>query len=103
MKRGSNLNSLNSKCMNQKIFKTLSLIAIVFLASFTAVKLFSTNNIALQKQETLKERVIKAGVIRVGYLATTPQQLAKDPKTGQLYGMFYDVVEEMGKKLNLKI
>ena len=89
--------------MKQKVYKLIGLLVIVFLVSFASVKIFSTNNIPPQKQETLKDRVIKAGTIKVGYLATTPQQLAKDPNTGKLSGMFYDVVEEAGKKLNLKI
>ncbi|MFA5926263.1 MAG: transporter substrate-binding domain-containing protein [Parcubacteria group bacterium] len=77
-------------------------IFVVILTVFTT-KTVENKNITNQKQETLKDRVIKAGKIRVGYLATTSQQLAKDPNTGILSGMFYDVVEEAGKKLNLKI
>lgn len=89
--------------MNQKVYKIIGLVALIVLISFGSVKLFSAKNATPQKQETLQERVVKSGKIRVGYLATTPQQLAKDPNTGQLSGMFYDVVEELGKKLNLKI
>ncbi|MDO8240618.1 MAG: transporter substrate-binding domain-containing protein [Candidatus Moranbacteria bacterium] len=89
--------------MNQKIYKIVGVLAVIILVSFASAKFFANKNATPQKQETLKERVINAGKIRVGYLATTSQQLAKDPNTGQLSGMFYDVVEEAGKKLNLKI
>lgn len=89
--------------MMQKVAKIVGLVIVIVAVSFVSVKFFAKKEVAPQKQETLKDRVVKAGKIRVGYLATTPQQLAKDPNTGQLSGMFYDVVEELGKKLNLKI
>ncbi len=89
--------------MSQKIYRILGILAISVLVFFVSARFFADRNVIFQKQETLKDRVIKAGTIRVGYLATTSQQLAKNPNTGQLSGMFYDVVEEMGKKLNLKV
>lgn len=89
--------------MNQNAVKIIGLLLLVVLVSFLSVKLFTTGNIASVNQTSLKDRVVSAGKIRVGYVATTPQQVAKDPNTGKLSGMFYDIVEEAGKKLNLKI
>lgn len=86
----------------KNFIKAVGLLILVFLISF-ATAIFANRNIANQKPETAKDRIIREGKIRVGYIITTPQQLAKDPNTGKLYGMFYDVVEEMGKKLNLKV
>ena len=89
--------------------KIIVLLLIVILVSFVTTIFTNKSNTtqgqnnAVLNQETLKEKVIREGKIKVGYIATTPQQLAKDPNTGKLYGMFYDIVEEMGKRLNLKI
>jgi len=89
--------------MSQKINGIIILLTLSVLVFFASAGFFANRSVQPQKQETLKERVIKSGKIRVGYLVTTPQQLAKNPNTGQLSGMYYDVVEEAGKKLNLKI
>lgn len=85
-----------------KIFKMLGLLFAIVLVSFITAKFAHRNNVS-QQQGSLKDKVISEGKIRVGYIVTTPQQLAKDPNTGELYGMFYDIVEDIGKRLNLKI
>ncbi len=48
------------------------------------------------------DRVFKTGVIRCGY---TPYSvgLMKDPNTGKLSGVYYDVVQELAKNLSLKV
>ncbi len=76
---------------------------LMLIISFVMAKIVFNNPPSAVHEETLKEKVIAAGKIRVGYIVTTPQQLAKDPNTGELYGMFYDIVEEVGKKLNLEV
>lgn len=52
--------------------------------------------------ETVYDRVIRTGVIRCGY---TPYSvgLIKDPNTGKLSGIYYDIVQELAKNLSLKI
>ncbi len=47
-------------------------------------------------------RAIQRGELRVGYLILPPY-LMKSTATGQLSGIFYDVVEEMGTRLGLKV
>lgn len=85
-----------------KALKMAGLLVLVVLVSFVTTILTKGNN-TVQEKQSLKDKVVKEGKIKVGYIVTTPQQLAKDPNTGQLYGMFYEIVEEVGKRLNLKI
>ena len=48
------------------------------------------------------DRVMKTGTLRCGYVLWPPL-LTKDPNTGAFKGPWNDVVEEMGKRLGLKI
>lgn len=59
----------------------------------------SANRIA---KETRLEQVKHSGVIRCGYVPWAPF-LAKDANTGHITGMFYDLAEEIGRQLKLKI
>lgn len=52
--------------------------------------------------ETTYQRVLRTGEIRCAYAPYAPA-LSKDPNTGQLSGIFYDVMNEAGRRLNLKI
>ena len=54
------------------------------------------------KKETTYERVMRTRTIRCGYFVWPPF-LTKDLNTGALSGLNYDVAEEMGKLLDLKI
>jgi ABC-type amino acid transport substrate-binding protein len=47
-------------------------------------------------------RVVKSNTIRCGYFSWPPY-ITKDPNTGQLSGINYDVMEAVGKNLHLKI
>ena len=51
---------------------------------------------------TTLERVLKTGTIRCGYF-TWPPYITKDPNTGKLSGINYDIMEAIGKNLGLKI
>ncbi len=53
-------------------------------------------------QETAFERVMRTRTIRCGYATWNPI-LYKDLKTGEVKGISHDVMEEIGKKLDLKI
>jgi polar amino acid transport system substrate-binding protein len=64
------------------------------------LSLFSIS--AQAADESVYERVIASGKIRCGYLIYPPA-IIKDPNTGDLSGVFYDVVEEIGHKLSLEI
>lgn len=52
--------------------------------------------------ETAYERVMQTGTLRCGY-AISPPALVKDPNTGVLSGIDYDIFEAIGKELDLKI
>ena len=70
------------------------------LVAFAVVKL--TPSSSAPHQESTYERVLRTGEIRCAYAIYEPP-LIKDPNTGKLSGIFYDVVEEIGRRLNLKI
>lgn len=53
-------------------------------------------------RETAYERVLRTGEIRCGY-GVFPPYLSKDAKTGAFGGIWYDLTEEVGKQLGLKI
>ena len=54
------------------------------------------------KSFNVYDKVMQAKTIRVGYI-TYPPSLIKDPNKGVLSGIFFDIIEEMGKNLSLKI
>ncbi|MDX2027522.1 MAG: transporter substrate-binding domain-containing protein [Alphaproteobacteria bacterium] len=54
------------------------------------------------KTQSAFERVIQSKTLRCGYVIIEPG-LVKDPTTGQLSGLVYDLVMEIGKTLDLKI
>ena len=51
---------------------------------------------------TIAEHILKTGTIRCGYFVWPPL-LAKDLNTGAVSGVAYDIMEEIGKRLSLKI
>ncbi len=53
------------------------------------------------KESTL-ERVMRTGTLRCGYAYYAPS-LMKDPNTGAFSGYSYDLMNEIGKRLDLKI
>ncbi|MDP9195772.1 MAG: ABC transporter substrate-binding protein [Pseudomonadota bacterium] len=57
---------------------------------------------ALAAEQPVYDRIMKSGTIRCGYF-TWPAFLEKDPNTGKFSGIFYDIMEELGQKLKLKI
>ena len=53
-------------------------------------------------KESAYERVMRTGTLRCGYILY-PKAIERDLNTGALSGMVYDVMEEVGKQLSLKI
>jgi polar amino acid transport system substrate-binding protein len=53
-------------------------------------------------QNTAYQRVISSNTLRCAYIVIPPRFI-KDPNTGQYGGIVYEIVEEMGKSLHLKI
>jgi polar amino acid transport system substrate-binding protein len=54
------------------------------------------------ENESVYDRVMRTGTIRCGYFTWAPF-LMKDPNTGEFSGIYHDVIEALGKQLNLKI
>lgn len=52
--------------------------------------------------ESAYDRVMKTGTLRCGYVVWG-DQLRKDPNTGEMSGMTYDLVNAVGRELGLKI
>lgn len=54
------------------------------------------------EKESGYDRVMRTGTLRCGYILLAPE-MSKDPNTGKLSGISYDVAEELGRRLHLKI
>jgi ABC-type amino acid transport substrate-binding protein len=57
---------------------------------------------AAPQTEKAFERVMRTGVLRCGYVVLPPQ-LNRDPNTGAMSGVAYDIVTEAARRLNLKV
>jgi polar amino acid transport system substrate-binding protein len=57
---------------------------------------------AQDRQESAYDRVMRTGVIRCGYFSWPPF-FEKDPASGEYRGVSHDVMEALGRVLNLKI
>lgn len=57
---------------------------------------------SVQIEESVYDRVLRTGRIKCGYGIWDPIML-KDPNTGKLSGIFYEYMEALAKKLNLKV
>lgn len=73
----------------------------VFLAAACLVLACCTVS-ETNKHESAMDRVLRTGTLRCSY---TPYSsyFRKDPNTGQLSGIFYDVMKEIGKNSGLKV
>lgn len=76
------------------------LVAVVALASAWRPQMTFLQETA--KQESPYARIMRTGTLRCGYALYDPL-IVKDPKTGALRGVFFDLVNEMGRELDLKI
>lgn len=82
----------------KKLMKSVHLIlAFVFLS----LSLSSLPARAAESERTF-DRVMASNTIKCGYIVYPPQ-LSKDPNTGKLSGLAYDLMERMGHDLNLKV
>lgn len=54
------------------------------------------------RQETALERVLRTGELRCAF-TTAPSFVEKDPNTGQMSGLGYDITEEVAKVLGVKV
>jgi ABC-type amino acid transport substrate-binding protein len=82
---------------------TAAIIAVI--AAYGTVKMVapqSGTTVQTEKKESVYERVMRTGTLRCGYTPFAPL-VTKDANTGKLSGIIYDLVEEMGRQLSLKV
>ena len=53
-------------------------------------------------KETRLDQIKRTGTLRCGY-QVWPPMFVKDPNTGKMSGLYYDLVEEIGRQLKIKI
>jgi polar amino acid transport system substrate-binding protein len=83
---------------------TAVLLLIALSLSLWSAYHISTNRLASSSNTgtTAYDRVMERGTLRVGYIVTSPY-IFKDSAKGTLSGPFYDLTEELGKSLSLKV
>ncbi|MCB1538662.1 MAG: amino acid ABC transporter substrate-binding protein [Rhodospirillales bacterium] len=64
--------------------------------------LFSVPALSADQKESAYDRVMRTGVLRCAYGLWEPAVM-RDPNTGEMSGIMYDLMQEIGKALNLKI
>ncbi|MCB1551533.1 MAG: transporter substrate-binding domain-containing protein [Alphaproteobacteria bacterium] len=64
--------------------------------------LISLPSFAAETKESAYDRVTRTGTIRCGYFVWAPY-FSVDMETGKKSGAYYDIIEQLGKVLNLKI
>ncbi len=82
------------------IFQAI-LVAVVTGVIMALVFHGKTNETAVQKESTFA-RIVRTGEIRCGY-AITPSFLFVDPNTKEIHGINHDIMEAIGKILDVKI
>lgn len=68
---------------------------------FILLAIFSTSSFADDKKSAF-DRVIETKTIRCGYLVYPPQ-ISKDPNTGKMSGIAYDIIERAAVDLGFKV
>lgn len=73
--------------------------ALICVVTINVMKPYSSG---ARKEETAYDRAIANQEIRCGYVVAPPN-LVKDPNTGAISGLDYDIAEAIGRKLSMKI
>lgn len=87
-----------SDFVSNKKYKIAACLSFIVLAAFSCP--FAAAETDASKSAL--DRIIAKREIRCGYNVYSPY-LRKDPNTGELSGIFYDLMAEIGKNANLKI
>ncbi|MDD5586301.1 MAG: transporter substrate-binding domain-containing protein [Alphaproteobacteria bacterium] len=90
------------KFLNALLVVLLSVVLATGVTLYVNGSRMGADNNPSRKKETRLEQIKNTGVLRCGYY-NWPRFLTKDPNTGKMDGAFYDIVEEMGRQLKLKI
>ncbi len=80
------------KCINMKIISAVALLLVLILPASTQAS----------EEENAYERVMRTGVLRCGYFVWPPY-MDKDMVTEEHGGIYYEIIESLGKALNIKI
>lgn len=76
--------------------------AFVIVCIVTILLSCKNSNNEINQTKGVYEAILSKGTIRVGYIPYPPAVI-KDPNTKQLSGIFYDVLMQAGKNLDLKV
>lgn len=74
----------------------------ILFISFIVLSIVATTAYAGNDKQSAYERVMKNNEIKCGY-AVWPPFVEKDPNSGEMSGILVDIVDEIGKSLDLKI
>ena len=85
-----------------KFWQLLLVVAVSVGATLASVSYTGADKSTTTHHESTAERVLRTGTIRCAYAFYAPS-LMKDANTGQMSGIFYDAMQEVGRRLNLKI
>jgi len=90
----------------KRFLESLVPISIVFCLVFVFINYRSISKLKMvevkNNTSSVFDRVIQTNRLKVGYLVLPPY-LSKKTSSGELSGIFYDVMEELGRSLNLEI
>ncbi len=83
------------------------LTAIIAVAATLAVQMIQRNPLSPPAvtslgSQTAYDQVVKNNTLRCSYVVSSPHTI-KDPNTGKLSGIMYDITEEAAKRLGLKV
>src|SRR5438874_1363658 len=89
--------------MNSSIsYKTMFVVAFLVLCALGCNSRRPTPTAIQVSANVVYDRVMSSGVIHCGYVVYPPG-LLKDPNTGKLSGVFYDIMESAAKSLQLRL
>lgn len=86
----------------QRFSTVLLAVILSVVTAYATVRLTSPQAAQTQAKESAYDRVMRTKTIRCGYIVRPPF-FAKDSNTKDLSGIFYDITEEMAKRLSLKV
>jgi len=90
---------LYNLCMENK---TLSYLAVGVAIIALIVAFVQSPQLGTTNSNSAFEKIMASGTLRAGYIVYPPY-IFKDPKTGELSGIFYDLTNAVGKQLSLKV
>ncbi len=87
---------------NSKIINLILIILGLTVLLFAYLSFAKPTNDLVEVKKHSQEQALAPEKIKIGYL-TYPPSFMQDPNTGQFSGIFYDLITEIGKELNLEL